>query len=150
MKLLAIAMGLACLSASAQTYEEKVVAAVLVGEAGSEGHRGMSAVAEVIHRRAALTGKTPFQVVTQGKRTHRAFSCMNNLTPPALVQKFRDAPTYGYALAVALQVTREPQKLTMMTHDATHFTRKEERPYWSRGHAPVAVIGSHAFYRLKM
>jgi hypothetical protein len=36
---------------SGQTYEEQAVAAILMGEAWSEGEPGMTAVAEVIHQR---------------------------------------------------------------------------------------------------
>jgi len=32
---------------------------------------------------------------------------------------------------------------------ATHFTLATERPSWAKGHKPVAVIGAHAFYRLR-
>ena len=35
-----------------ETYQEKAIAAVLMGEAWSEGARGMTVVAEVIHQRA--------------------------------------------------------------------------------------------------
>ena len=133
----------------AQTYQEKVVAAVLTAEAATEGRRGLMAVAEVINQRSKDKGKTPYQVVTAGSGHHRAFSCLNGTNPDKLYARRSQEPAYPMALNVALTLCREPQKLTKVTNRATHYTRKEERPYWSKGKKPVAVIGAHAFYRLK-
>jgi len=135
----------------AQPFEQKVVAAVILGEAGNQGRVGMAAVAEVIHERSVQTGTTPFQVVTKGTRRHRAFSCMTGHTPLGLVKKYGGDSGYkDIALGLAAQVSKWPTNWVSQTHSATFFTRKEERPYWSRGHAPVAIIGDHAFYRIPL
>jgi len=132
----------------AQPYQEKVVAAVLVAEASSEGVRGMKAVAEVIRQRSRDTSKTPLQVVTKGNRQRRAFSCLNGKTPDSLYRHWCRDENYGNALKIAATLVHNPQSLGNSTYQATHYTRKREKPYWARGKKPVAVIGQHAFYKL--
>lgn len=127
-----------------QPYAQKVVAAVLVGEAGGEGTRGMAAVAEVIRQRGYLLHKTPLQVV----QVRHAFSCLNKTSANNLVLRHRAAPCYQPALRLSSLLFSAPDQLPHRTFDATHFTRKEEKPWWARGHKPVVIIGSHAFYRL--
>jgi N-acetylmuramoyl-L-alanine amidase len=140
-----------CACAFGQTFEEKVVAAVIMGEAWGEGTAGMAAVAEVIHRRSVMSRRTPFQVVTQGSHKRMAFSCLAHATPTALVAKFARKPDYRTrALPLAQALAKWPASRSGITRCATHFTRKEEKPYWAKGHAPVAVIGDHAFYRLRL
>lgn len=131
-------------SASAATYGQKVVAAVLLAEARGEGETGMVAVAEVIRRRADQKGITPLQVVKPG-----AFSSLNGKTHDQIVRKFENHPMFPEALRIARMLYNEPQKLRNITRGATHFTNKEETPYWAVNQTPVAVIGNHAFYRLE-
>ncbi len=142
--------GLLIAGAQAQTWAEKVVAAVLVGEAGNQGCVGMQAVAEVVRERSQQLGKTPIAVVQVGNGSHCAFSCLNGTTSAALVRKHAAKPEYAVALQLARQLSRQPDSLGNRTRRATHFTRKEERPWWARGYRPVAVIGDHAFYRLPL
>jgi len=132
----------------AQPYQEKIVAAVLVAEASSEGVRGMEAVAEVIGQRAKDKGKTPLQVVTSGTQKYRAFSCLNGTTPEKLHRHWSKDANYDEALKIAAVLTRQPERLGSRTKQATHYTQKWEKPYWAKGKKPVAVIGHHAFYRL--
>ena len=149
MKLALIVVWALCACARAQSYEEKVVAAVLMGEAWNQGQAGMLAVAEVIHRRAVENRETPLQVVTKGRFRQRAFSSLNGRTPEGLVQKFARLPDYQkQALPLAMALSKWPASRQGSTRYATHFTRKEERPSWSKGQRPVAIIGDHAFYRL--
>lgn len=143
MKMLVAVFSLLAASSHAQTYEEKVVAAVLMGEAWSEGQRGMTAVGEVIHQRAVDKNRTPLQVVV----ARRAFSCLNRTTPDRLVRKFVKYPDYQKALQIAQTVCQKPEALPGLTAKATHFTRVDEKPVWARGRKPVVVIGDHAFYR---
>lgn len=135
------------LAAAEPPYAYKVIAAVIVAEAGGEGENGMSAVAEVIRERGQRLKMTPFQVVSAKK----AFSCLNSTSPARLIRKQQQQEkVYAYALALADCLYHAPQNLPNATNKATHFTRKEEKPYWAKGHKPVAVIGAHAFYRLKL
>lgn len=134
--------------AMSQTYQEKVVASVLMGEAWSEGTRGMTAVAEVINQRCKDQHKTPIEVVTfHSGRTH-AFSCMNGTTPERMVIKYRNEPAFQTALKVAMVACRTPEKLPGITKQATHFTRSSERPWWAKKKRAVAVVGKHSFYKM--
>jgi N-acetylmuramoyl-L-alanine amidase len=132
-----------------QTYEEQVVAAVLMGEAWSEGKQGMTAVAEVIHQRAKEKGRTPLQVVSAHRGRVHAFSCLNGTTPDDLIAKFRPKSDYQTALQIARTACHSPNDLPGITKAANHFTRTDEKPYWAEGQQPVAIIGQHAFYRLE-
>lgn len=136
---------LAC-AACGQTYEERVVAAVLMGEAWNQGAHGMTAVGEVISQRVKQLGKTPAQVVMARKQ----FSCLDDSTPAKLVVKFAREPDFKVALRIAQQVCRKPESLPGITARATNYTRREERPVWAKGKKPVVVIGDHAFYRLAL
>lgn len=148
MRLLIAALGFLALSLPAQTYQEKIIAAVLAAEAVSEGTQGMSAVAEVIRQRALEKSKTAFQVVTAGNRRYHAFSCLNRSTPDKLYKRWSAEAGYSDALRIAMVLVRQPELLGSATKRATHYTRKQEKPYWAEGRKPVVVIGHHAFYRL--
>jgi spore germination cell wall hydrolase CwlJ-like protein len=133
----------------AATYEQRVVAAVIAGEASNQGRVGMVAVAEVIHQRVDESGWTPFRVVTHGNRRGTyAFSCLNRTTPPALVRKWHSDPSYETALKLAQLLCETPEKLPDTTRSANFFTRVGEKPEWARGRKPVVVIKDHAFYRI--
>ena len=136
-------------AALGQTYQERAVAAVLMAEAWSEGLRGMTAVGEVIHQRAKEQGRTPLQVVAARRGRVRAFSCLNGKTLDGLIRRYSPEPDFQGALQIAHTVCCEPHRLPGLTRSANHFTRKTERPYWAAGQEPVAIIGRHAFYRLK-
>jgi len=135
--------------ALSQTHEEKAVAAVLMAEAWSEGLRGMTAVAEVIHQRSVEKSQTPLQVVSVHAGRIHAFSSLNGTTLDELIKRFSEEPDFEQALKLARFVCGAPSRLPGITLRANHFTRATERPAWAKGHRPVAVIGRHAFYRLK-
>jgi spore germination cell wall hydrolase CwlJ-like protein len=132
------------LASLAQTYQHRVVAAVILGEAACQGSNGMLAVGEVISQRAKLSGATPLQVVCKRK----AFSCLNGRSPDQLVRKQSKQAGYPEALRVARLVVDAPQRLPGIAKGATHFTRADERPSWARGVRPVLVLKDHAFYKL--
>jgi N-acetylmuramoyl-L-alanine amidase len=137
------------LTALGVTHQERAVAAVLMGEAWSDGVPGMTAVAEVIHQRAVEKNQTPLQVLSAHRGKVHAFSCLNGTTPDLLVEKFIGEPAYQQALQLAQWVCEAPAQLPGLVKSANHFTRYDERPYWARGQRPVAIIGQHAFYRLE-
>jgi hypothetical protein len=124
------------------TYDDRVIAAVIVAEAAGESKVGMICVAEVIRQRAIEYGIRPVQAVL--KRHH--FSSLNRTTPDRLIHKHERTPEFQYALCVVGWLNSN--RLPGYTKMANHFTRKTERPYWARHKRPVAVIGNHAFYRL--
>lgn len=140
---------LLALPAAAQTYQERVVAAVLMGEAWGEGERGMIAVAEVINQRSKDQSKTPLQVVTFHVGKVHAFSCLNGTTPERLVGKFQKERVYQTALKIAHVACAAPETLPGLTKHATHFTRTTEKPWWARKHKAVAIVGNHSFYKME-
>jgi spore germination cell wall hydrolase CwlJ-like protein len=144
-----IGLFVAGFTAPAQTYEERAVAAVLMGEAWSEGATGMTAVANVIHQRVIEKGRTPLEVVAaHGERIH-AFSCVDGTSLDQLIQKFSRERDYGHALQIAQTLCRTPDSLPDLVASADHYTLADEHPYWARGRQPVARIGRLAFYRLR-
>jgi len=134
---------------AAHTYQEKAIAAVLMGEAWGEGKTGMLAVGEVIRERSVRLDRTPLRVVSAGRKGIHAFSCLNGTSIDALIRRFEKTPDYLTALQIARIVCRHPEQLPGITQGATHFVLATEQPYWAKGHEPVAVIGAHAFYRLR-
>lgn len=130
------------------TYEERAVASVLMGEAWSEGTRGMVAVAEVIRQRTVEKKESPLQVISARHGRVHAFSCLNGTSVDSLIHKFDTEPAYQNALQVARVLCENPSNLPGMTMAANHYTRISEHPYWARGHRPVAIIGTHAFYKI--
>lgn len=137
------------LAALGQPYQEKAVAAVLMGEAWSEGAPGMTAVAEVVHQRAVEKGRTPLQIVSAHCGRFHSFSCLNGTTLNRLIRKFGREPDYQQALQLAQTACQTPSRLPGLARSANHFTRATEHPYWAKGIQPVAIIGHHAFYRLE-
>ena len=140
---------LLCFSAQASpelsgTYGQQVVAAVLMAEAWGEGTEGMTAVAEVIRRRADEWGMSPLAVVKRVKH----FSCLNRTRPETLLRKFYRKPDFVLALEIAKTVYNTPQNLPGFSRGATHFHDHSKTPYWATGELPVAVIGNLSFYRL--
>jgi hypothetical protein len=131
------------------TYEERGVAAVLMGEAWSEGEQGMTAVAEVIHQRAVEKGKAPLQIISSRRGQIHAFSSLNGTTLDRLIQKFREEPDFKEALQIAQMLCETPDRLPGVAKSANHFTRATEHPYWAEGQQPVAIIGRNAFYKLE-
>ena len=145
----ALGVVLSCVNGVTATYEQRVIAAVIAGEAANQGRAGMVAVAEVIHQRVLESGWTAFQVVTHGNRRGIfAFSCLNKTTPPALVRKWHLEPAYTIALELARLVSEAPEKLPDTTRSANFFSRVGENPHWARGKKPVVVIKDHEFYRI--
>ncbi len=132
-------------SAEGATYGQKAVAAVILGEARGEGTKGMIAVAEVIRTRADAAHVTGLAIISQ----KRQFSCLNKTTIRGLLRKFEGKhPKWDEALRISRVMYNTPELLPGYTKGATHFTRKDERPYWARGKKPVVTINNHAFYRL--
>ncbi len=141
--LLSAIFGAPTTDASKATYGQEVLAAVLLAEARGEGEIGMRAVAEVVRRRADAKGVSMLSVLKPG-----AFSSLNGTDRDALLRRFHGHALFPKALAIARTAYNRPEALGDLTRGANHFTHRSERPYWSAGLRPVAVIGNHAFYRL--
>jgi spore germination cell wall hydrolase CwlJ-like protein len=150
MKILHIMVaGMVALSAKAEapsyTYGQRIVAAVLIGEAAGEGDAGMVAVAEVIRNRAVEHHCSPLQVVCR----KRAFSCLNGKTAEQLYRQKCHSPLFPQALRIAKVLYNSPQDLPGITRGATYYDRKDAKPPWLSEVRQVAIIGQHAFYVAK-
>ena len=133
-----------------------VVAAVIVREAGGEGHIGMEAVAIVIRNRATDFKKTPYQVITQ---RHDGFFSYTRFrgTEEAFVEMSEQSESFVYAYSLAFKIYFEPyeEKFQERARElsligATHFTRSTEHPYWARKELLCTRIRNHNFYALQL
>lgn len=124
------------------TYGQRIVAAVLMGEARGEGEVGMTAIAEVVRNRADEHGKSPLAVVCQ----KGAFSCLNGKSPDRLYREHCHSPLFQTALRIAKTLYNSPEDLPGMTRGATFYDRKEAHPFWLSDVRLVTIIGQHAFY----
>lgn len=123
----------------------RLLAAVLIAEAGAEGSTGMTAIAEVVHRRSVERKQSIEKVLT----TPFAFSCLNGKTPAELIANTEAHSAWPRALLIADTALHHPEHLPGITRRANHFYNpKYACPRWAKHRAPVAVIGKHAFYRL--
>jgi hypothetical protein len=109
-------------SPSPAPYGQQVVAAVLMGEAWGEGEAAMTAVAEVIRRRADLKGISPLAVVVQPKQ----FTCLNRCSPEDLVPSFPERTRFPEGPA------HRPSPLQPAQHAARPFARRDA--FRTRGH----------------
>jgi hypothetical protein len=129
----------------AASFDERLIAAVLMAEARGEGVMGMTAVAEVIANRARVRQQRPGYVV----RDAFQFTPLNRVKPYELVARHEKFPLYGEALRIAAMVVHNPAALPGLTAGADHFcTVAAPVPRWVRGRKPVAVVGGHRFWRL--
>ena len=124
------------------TYGQRIVAAVLMGEAQGEGEIGMTAVAEVIRNRANAASKSLLEIVLKKGE----FSCLKDTTPEALHRKFHRMKTYPMALQIAKTCYNTPEQLPNVTKGATFFAHTQNRPPWLGDVQSVTTIGNHRFY----
>ena len=126
-----------------QTYGQKIVAAVLVAEAGIDGVRGMTAVAEVIRSRADARGTT---MLAEVQRSGQFTPVVRLGSGDAVYKKFCRYPQYAAALKIAKTAYNTPEKLPGLSKGATYYHEYQIRPYWIRRMSRVAVVGRHYFY----
>lgn len=125
----------------------QLCAAVLILEAGGEvdhtGHSraAMSAVWEVIFRRAENRKLSPVGVVTQRKQ----FSCLNHITPGKAIATAQKHPFWRHAWGI----TSAPP-VTQYTKGADHYHAEKiiKLPYWADKNKITVTIGGHTFYKL--
>jgi len=130
----------------AASFDERLVAAVLMAEARGEGIVGMTAVGEVIANRARKRQIPPSVVVRESYQ----FSPLNRTKPQALVARYEKMPQYREALRIAGVVIHTPAALPGLTAGADHFEHlRAPIPRWAQGQRPVAVVGGHRFWRLR-
>lgn len=129
----------------AASFDERLIAAVLMAEARGEGVVGMTAVGEVIANRARKRRMPPGLVVREAYQ----FSSLNRVKPHELVLRYEKMPLYREALRIANTVIQTPAELPGLAAGADHFEHiRAPIPRWARGRRPVAVVGGHRFWLL--
>ena len=122
--------------------ENRLVAAVIIAEAGGEGDTGMSAVAEVIQTRSIKSGASATAVVSAPKQ----FSCLNSGTNGFIDAKSKH-PKWGLALKLSSLVESRSLQ-TSYSKGATHFLVTGTKAKWAAKSKRVAVVGKTSFYKL--
>jgi spore germination cell wall hydrolase CwlJ-like protein len=127
-----------------RTRAERILTAVLIGEAGGEGKAGMEAVADVILNRHLASGRTMIDVVLEPS----AFSCLNNTRWDLLFEKAAEHSRFREARTISKLLLHHPEALPRRVGGADHYARSDVHPYWAEGVAPEAVVGNHTFWKL--
>ena len=131
------------------TFDERVVALTILGEARGEGQIGMRAVGCVIQNRMNKL-KEPFS----GKPMDAAkvcllpkqFSIWNGIRRESELYYLWDSKSMPYARKLARLVCK--QKVEYITGGATHFCTLKTNPYWAKCKKPTKVIGNHKFFKI--
>lgn len=131
--------------------EADTLARTVWGEARGEGVEGMQAVACVIMNRLAISiakdgywwGNNVIQICQKPYQ----FSCWNRSDPNYRKLINVDESDIHFASAVRVANRAIAGTLGDTTSGATHYHASGVSPYWAKGEKPLAVIGTHIFYR---
>lgn len=124
-------------------WRDKVLASVLVLEAGGDGVRGMEAVLHVIHNRRLATGTDPYTVITR----RRQFSTMFN-GPDYAYRKARKSTAYDDAEELVRKYNRG-ELGPDFTLGSTLFESFKHKPVWAKKSIVTLRIGNNTFYRAR-
>ena len=125
------------------TYNQKIVAMTIVGEARGEGKLGMYAVGAVIAQRVIAWKKTPVQVCLKKSQ----FSCWNPNDPNrAKLPKLLNTPEGEYAKQLAVHLYSLDRAHFGY---ADHYCHVKQNPYWIKGEKTITAIKNHKFYKLR-
>ena len=140
---------------AAEFYNEvavDVLARTLWGEGRSEGQRGMEAIASVVLNRVAVAQQRGGywwgnDIVSVCQKPYQ-FSCWNRSDPN--YKKLLAVTDKDIYFATAIRIARRAVAGTLSdcAYGATHYHTNSVAPFWAEGADPVAVIGTHIFYRL--
>lgn len=127
------------------TFDQKVIAICLLGEARSEGKDGIMAVAEVIRNRSNKRNLSPSAVCLQPFQ----FSVFNgkSITDLEWLLK-KEGEIFDYAKNIAVNFDTLVTGNTVNGADHYFASWLKKPPYWAKGQTPVRVIKNHIFYRL--
>lgn len=131
-----------------------VLARTIWGEARSEPHAGMEAVASVVLNRVAVAKRNGDaywwgnDIISVCQKPYQ-FSCWNRSDPnysklTAVTQK-----DIHFATCVRIARRAVAGVLADNTGGATHYHADYVSPYWAKGQKPTLTIGRHIFYDLK-
>lgn len=125
--------------------ELRQLAVVAWGEARSDGHCAMQAVAAVILNRLQANPKLYGATITQVVHKPFAFSVFGRRDPNRVKMGKADEsdPSFISAMLAAIAAVGGSDP----TGGATHFAVAGSRPAWATRMVLTARIGAHAFYR---
>ena len=135
--ILGILVGFVCFVQA--DYDQTIVAATLIMEAGGEYYEGsLEAVYEVIYNRAIKKNQSFSEVCLAPKQ----FSCWNGKDIMSAVEKASQHPRWNEAMKIAYE---DPK--TNYTMGADHYHADYVRPYWADSLTRTVKIGLHIFYK---
>jgi spore germination cell wall hydrolase CwlJ-like protein len=137
-----------------RTLEHDVLARTLWGEARGEGRAGMEAVACVILNRVRVAEKKGSywwgsSIIEVCQKPYQ-FSCWNKDNPNYRKLLAADEDDAWFIAAEGVASMGLDGNLTDITNGATHYHAAGATPGWAYREKPVAVIGRHIFYRLRI
>jgi len=127
-----------------EAHNTVTVAKVIAGEAAGEGYQGMLAVANVIHNRMKLHGKSAYQIIS-------ARSQFSAFKMPKLMER-----NYKEVKDIVDDLVEQLNALEDITNGATHYVTKEvwnkhlKNPRyqsWLKDMKVVKTLGNHIFFR---
>ena len=127
-----------------------IMARTIWGEARGEGYAAMTAVALVIKNRAANPRWWGQDIVGVCKAP-KQFSCWNGDDPNRLACALVDKldPVFRDALEIADHVVNG-KVFDITNHADSYYANYIREPAWAMYRQPVAIIGSHRFYKLEL
>ena len=135
--ILGILVGFVCFVQA--DYDQTIVAATLIMEAGGEYYEGsLEAVYEVIYNRAIEKNQSFSEVCLAPKQ----FSCWNGKDIMSAVEKASQHPRWNEAMKIAYE---DPK--TNYTMGADHYHADCVRPSWADSLTRTVKIGLHIFYK---
>ena len=129
------------------TVNDEILAATLVGEAASEGVKGMIAVMNVIANRARLQ-HIPLDQAYRVALQPMQFSMWNGKSNKSIetIQKAKQSKAWPIALKIVQKA--KLGKLEDITDGATYyFNPKLAQPNWANKFVRTNTIGNHVFYK---
>ena len=143
------------------TYEERIVALTILGEARGEGKVGMYAVGCVIKKRTLTKNLSPAKVCLQPWQFTVWNAGQGKVKKESELYYLWKSPSMQYARKLARDVCKQDWSLRDITRGADHYCTLKTEPYWAfkivvengeetkRPIEPVVIIGNHKFYNLK-
>ena len=126
----------------ALTYDERIVALTILGEARGEGQMGMGAVACVIQNRMRERKLSGAKVCLQSEQ----FDTWKNVKRESQLYYLWKSKSTLHARKLARLVCKK--SLKDITGGANHFCTLKSNPYWIKGEKPIKTIGNHKFFKL--
>tara|TARA_R100000808_G_C2155335_1_gene167544 strand:+ start:15362 stop:15823 length:462 start_codon:yes stop_codon:yes gene_type:complete len=138
----------ACSGDQVLTYEERICALTILGEARGEKQIGMYAVACVIRKRMEQDNISADKVCLKPYQFETWSAGKGKVKKERELYYLWKSKSMMYARQLARHVCRSDIKLIDITEGADHFMRVDCNPDWIKGKKPVTIIGNHKFFRL--